>query len=494
MRETRDTTIQIREGLTFDDVLLVPLYSEVTPLEVTVDSLLTKTLPLKVPIMSSAMDKVTESRTAIAMARAGGVGVIHRNLPLEKQAFEVEKVKKSESGMILDPVTLKPSQTVSEALAQMKKFGISGLPITEGTKLVGIVTNRDLRFEENLKRPITEVMTPKDRLITGAENVSMNEAVRLMHKHRIEKLPIIDAQQNLRGLITIKDVEKTISHPQANRDSKGRLRVGAAVGTGQDARNRITALRAAGVDFVTVDTAHGASKNVLDVVTWAKKEFPELPIIAGNVATAEGARVLYEAGADAVKVGMGAGSICTTRVVAGIGIPQFTAIVDCAPIARKYGRMLIADGGIKYSGDIIKALAAGADCVMIGGLFAGTDESPGETVFYQGRTYKSYRGMGSLDAMREGSRDRYGQADASPDELVPEGIEGMVPYRGPLSQVLFQLLGGVRAGMGYLGCKTLPELRERAEFIRISQQGLKESHVHDVYITKEAPNYRPNSN
>ncbi len=493
MRETEGSGIALREGLTFDDVLLVPRFSEVTPPEVKLSTQLTSTIALRVPILSAAMDKVTESRTAIAMARAGGAGVIHRNLPVEKQAFEVEKVKKSESGMILDPVTLNANQTVSEAQAQMKKFGISGLPITEGSKLIGIVTNRDLRFEENDKRPISEVMTPWDRLVTGPESVSMEEAVRLMHKHRIEKLPVIDSSRNLRGLITIKDVEKTISFPHSNRDAKGRLRVGAAVGTGADARLRIEALQAAGVDFVTVDTAHGASKNVLEVVKWAKQKYPDLPLLAGNVATADGAEVLYKAGADAVKVGMGAGSICTTRVVAGIGIPQFTAIVDCAPIARKYRRGLIADGGIKYSGDVIKALAAGADVVMIGSLFAGTDESPGETVFYQGRTYKSYRGMGSIDAMKEGSRDRYGQADTIAEELVPEGIEGMVPYRGPLSQVLFQLMGGVRAGMGYLGCRTLPELRENAEFIRISQQGLKESHVHDVYITKEAPNYRPNS-
>jgi IMP dehydrogenase len=484
---------RMREGLTFDDVLLVPRFSSVTPPEVTLSAQLTKSIALRVPILSSAMDKVTESRTAIAMARAGGAGVIHRNLTVEKQAFEVEKVKKSESGMILDPVTLRADQTVSEALSQMKKFGISGLPITDGSKLIGIVTNRDLRFEENEKRPISEVMTPWERLVTAQESVSMEESVRLMHKHRIEKLPIVDGERNLKGLITIKDIEKTISFPHSNRDSKGRLRVGAAVGTGADARTRIEALHAAGVDFVTVDTAHGASQNVVDVVTWAKKKFPKLPIIAGNVATADGAEVLYAAGADAVKVGMGAGSICTTRVVAGIGIPQFTAVLDCAPVARKYQRTLIADGGIKYSGDVIKALAAGADVVMIGSLFAGTDESPGETVFYQGRTYKSYRGMGSIDAMKEGSRDRYGQADTAPDELVPEGIEGMVPYRGPLSQVLFQLVGGVRAGMGYLGCKTLPELRENAEFIRISAQGLKESHVHDVYITKEAPNYRPNN-
>ncbi len=491
MRERQDT--DLREGLTFDDVLLVPRYSEITPPEVTLEGRLTSSITMRVPILSAAMDKVTESATAIAMARAGGIGVIHRNLPVEKQAFEVEKVKKSESGIILDPVTLSPDQTVSEALALMAKHGISGMPITEGRKLVGIATNRDLRFEENPKRSMADVMTPVGRLVTGTESVSTEEALRLMHKHRIEKLPIIDSGGNLRGLITVKDIEKSISFPHSNRDSKGRLRVGAAVGTGADTRKRIEALRAAGADFVTVDTAHGASKNVVEVVRWAKSQFKDLTVIAGNVATAEGARVLYEAGADAVKVGMGAGSICTTRVVAGIGIPQFTAIRDCAPVARKMGRGLIADGGIKYSGDVIKALAAGADCVMIGSLFAGTDEAPGETVFYQGRTYKSYRGMGSLDAMKEGSRDRYGQAETAPDELVPEGIEGMVPYRGELQQVLFQLVGGVRAGMGYLGCKTLDELREHAEFIRISQQGLKESHVHDVYITKEAPNYRPNS-
>jgi IMP dehydrogenase len=484
---------RMREGLTFDDVLLVPRFSSVTPPEVKLSGQLTTSISLRVPILSSAMDKVTESRTAISMARAGGAGVIHRNLTVEKQALEVEKVKKSESGMILDPVTLRADQTVAEALAQMKKFGISGLPITEGTRVTGIVTNRDLRFEADEKRPISEVMTPWERLVTAPETVSMEESVRLMHQHRIEKLPIVDAGRNLRGLITIKDIEKTISFPHSNRDAKGRLRVGAAVGTGADARVRIAALRSAGVDFVTVDTAHGASQNVLDVVKWSKKNFPTLPIIAGNVATSDGAECLYEAGADAVKVGMGAGSICTTRVVAGIGIPQFTAIQDCAPIARKYQRPLIADGGIKYSGDVIKALAAGADVVMIGGLFAGTDEAPGETVFYQGRTYKSYRGMGSIDAMKEGSRDRYGQGETAADELVPEGIEGMVPYRGPLSQVLFQLMGGVRAGMGYLGCRTLEELRTHAEFIRISSQGLKESHVHDVYITKEAPNYRPSN-
>jgi IMP dehydrogenase len=482
------------EALTFDDVLLLPRYSEVTPPEVDVSALLMKGIPLRIPPISAAMDRVTESRTAIAMARMGGAGVIHRNLSVEKQALEVEKVKKSESGMILEPVTLRPNQTVNQAISLMQQHGISGLPCTEGKRLVGIITNRDLRFEENLGRPVSEVMTPLERLITARENVTMDEAIRLMHKNRIEKLPIVDAEKNLKGLITIKDIEKTISHPNALRDSKGRLRVGAAVGTGPESRERVDALKAAGVDFIAVDTAHGASKNVVDVVKWIKQKYPELGVAAGNVATAEGAEVLCQAGADAVKVGMGAGSICTTRVVAGIGVPQFAAILRCAPITQKYGRTLIADGGIKYSGDIVKALGAGANVVMIGSLFAGTDESPGERVFLQGRTYKAYRGMGSVDAMKEGSRDRYGQSGVDPDSLVPEGIEGMVPYRGELSQTLFQLVGGVRAGLGYLGCRTLGDLRERAEFIRISNQGLRESHVHDVFITKEAPNYRPNTN
>jgi IMP dehydrogenase len=439
------------------------------------------------------MDKVTESRTAIAMARLGGAGVIHRNLSVAQQAREVEIVKKSESGMIVDPITMTPNQTVGEAMALIRKFSISGLPIISEGKLVGIATNRDLRFEENMSRLIQEVMTPWDKLVTGAETIPMEEAVRLMHKHRVEKLPIVDGQRNLKGLITIKDVQKNISHPNANRDSKGRLRVGAAVGTGNEARERIAALIQAGVDFITVDTAHGDSKGVLSVVKWAKEKYPKSVIIAGNVATEEGATHLYEAGADAIKVGMGCGSICTTRVVSGVGVPQFTAIMNCAKVARKFGRPLIADGGIKYSGDAVKALAAGANVVMMGSMFAGTDESPGETVFYQGRTYKSYRGMGSLEAMKEGSRDRYGQAGVDPEALVPEGIEGMVPYRGELSHVVHQLTGGVRAGLGYLGCKNLKELREKAEFVRISAQGLKESHVHDVYVTREAPNYRPNN-
>lgn len=482
----------LQEGLTFDDVLLVPRFSEVLPTQVVTSTKLTSLIDLKIPVISAAMDKVTESQTAIVMARLGGAGVIHRNLSAEKQAFEVEKVKKSESGMILDPITLEPHQTVQDAVTLMKKHGISGFPITEDGKLVGIVTNRDLRFEENLKRPIRDVMTSGERLITGHETISMADAVKLMHKHRIEKLPVVDKSRSLKGLITIKDMMKTIKHPLANRDSKGRLRCGAAVGVGREAQLRVELLNKAGVDFVAVDTAHGDSKAVLDIVKWIKQKYSSLPVIAGNVATAEGATHLFEAGADAIKVGMGSGSICTTRVVAGVGLPQFTAIRNCSPVAKKFGRCLIADGGIKYSGDIVKALAAGADVVMIGSLFAGTDEAPGEMVFYQGRTYKTYRGMGSLEAMRDGNRDRYGQGSVESHELVPEGIEGMVPYRGELSQVVFQLVGGVRAGLGYLGCNNLEELREKAEFVRISPQGLKESHVHDVYVTKEAPNYRPN--
>lgn len=482
----------LQEGLTFDDILLVPRFSEVLPTEVETDSQLTPNIKLKIPVISAAMDKVTESQTAIVMARHGGAGVIHRNLTPERQAFEVEKVKKSESGMILDPITLEASETVSDAVSSMKKNGISGFPIVESGKLVGIVTNRDLRFEENLKRTIREVMTPVARLVTGQESITMAEAVKLMHKHRIEKLPIVDKNFHLKGLITIKDMMKSIKHPLANRDEKGRLRCGAAVGVGKEAQLRVELLTKAGVDFVAVDTAHGDSKPVLEIVKWIKQTYKGLEVVAGNVATAEGATHLFQAGADAIKVGMGSGSICTTRVIAGVGLPQFTAIQNCAPVAKKFGKCLIADGGIKYSGDIVKALAAGADVVMIGSLFAGTDEAPGEIVFYQGRTYKSYRGMGSLEAMREGNRDRYGQGAVDSSELVPEGIEGMVPYRGELAQVLFQLIGGVRAGLGYLGCKNLPDLQEKAEFVRISPQGLRESHVHDVFVTKEAPNYRPN--
>lgn len=493
MVESKVLNIPLSEALTFDDVLLVPKFSEVTPPEVQLDTWLTKSIPLKIPFLSAAMDKVTESKTAIAMARAGGAGVIHRNLSPERQALEVEKVKKSESGMIVDPVTLHAEQTIEEALALMKRYSISGLPVTEGNSLVGILTNRDLRFEENYSRKVKELMTPSAKLITAREGISMEEAKKVMHQHRIEKLPITDKENQLRGLITIKDIQKMISHPLANRDKKGRLRAGAAIGTGEEARKRLALLAAANIDFVVIDTAHGDSKNVLDILKYAKATYPDLSVIAGNVATQDGAENLFKIGADAIKVGIGAGSICTTRVIAGIGIPQLSAILNCAQVAKKYGKPLIADGGIKYSGDVVKALAAGASVVMIGSLFAGTEEAPGEVVFYQGRTYKTYRGMGSIEAMKEGSRDRYGQSNVDTDALVPEGIEGMVPFRGELNQTLIQLVGGVRSGLGYIGCRKLSELVEKAEFVRISSQGLKESHVHDVFVTREAPNYRPNT-
>lgn len=480
------------DGLTFDDVLLIPRHSQIRPPEADLSTKITDKIPLNIPFLSASMDKVTEHRTAVAMARMGGAGVIHRNLSISLQAQEVEKVKKSESGMIQDPVTVEPGDPVERAISLMKEHNISGLPAVHQGKLVGIVTNRDLRFEENLSQPVKALMTPLEKLVTAKVGVSSEESIRLMHKNRIEKLPIVDDTGNLKGLITIKDIQKSIAHPLANRDSKGRLRVGAAIGIGSHGQERAEALLGVGVDFVVVDTAHGDSKDVVEIVKWLKGKYPALPVVAGNVATGEGAKNLYEAGADAVKVGMGCGSICTTRVIAGVGVPQFSAIRFCAPIARQYGRALIADGGIKYSGDAVKALAAGAHCVMVGGVFAGTDEAPGELVFYQGRTYKAYRGMGSIEAMKDGNRDRYGQMGVDTDSLVPEGIEGMVPYRGPLASVLTQLVGGVKAGLGYLGCKNLTELREHARFVRISSQGLRESHVHDVFVTKEAPNYRPN--
>ncbi len=481
------------EGLTFDDVLLVPRYSEILPTDVDIKSKLVSTIDLGIPIISAAMDKVTESKTAIAMAQAGGVGVIHRNLEPQKQAEEVSKVKRSQSGMIVEPITMNPDESVADALNLLKKHSISGLPIVEkgSKKLAGLITNRDLRFEENLGRKVSELMTPRNRLVTATVNTSLEEAKKLMHGHRIEKLPVIDRENNLIGLFTIKDIEKSITHPLANRDSKGRLRVGAAVGTSPDTDLRIKTLLASNVDFIVIDTAHGDSINVIKLVKKIKASYPELPLIAGNVATSEGASHLFEAGADSVKVGMGCGSICTTRVIAGIGIPQFTAVQKCAEVAQKFGKTIIADGGIKYSGDIVKALAAGAGSVMIGSLFAGTDEAPGDIVFYQGRTYKSYHGMGSIEAMKEGSRDRYGQHNSSIEDLVPEGIEGIVPYKGELARVLVQLVGGIRSGLGYLGCRNLDELRKNAKFIKITNQGLKESHVHDVFITKEAPNYRP---
>ena len=485
---------ELREGLTFDDVLLVPTASAIQPRDTDVSSPLTRSIRLNIPLLSAAMDTVTEARTAIAMAQEGGLGVIHRNLAVAAQALEVEKVKKSESGMIVDPVTVHPEQPIAEALAIMQRYRISGLPVTRGGQLVGILTNRDLRFEKRLDRTVGEVMT-KEKLITAQPGVTLEQAKEILHRYRIEKLPVIDERNQLRGLITVKDIEKAIRYPNAAKDDLGRLRVGAAIGTGPDREARAEALVRAGVDVLVVDTAHGHSDAVLETVRAVKSAFPKVDLIAGNVATAEGSAALVKAGVDAVKVGMGPASICTTRVVSGVGVPQLTAIGDAMGPAERAGVPLIADGGIKFSGDVTKALAAGAHTVMIGGLFAGTEESPGETILYQGRTYKLYRGMGSLEAMREreGSRNRYFQeeeADELGRKLVPEGIEGRVPYKGALSFIVQQLVGGLRAGMGYLGAGSLVELRRNARFVRVSPAGLKESHVHDVYITKEAPNYR----
>jgi IMP dehydrogenase len=485
---------ELREGLTFDDVLLVPAASEVLPRDTDVSTPLTRSLRLNIPLLSAAMDTVTEARTAIAMAQEGGLGVLHRNLPIAEQALEVEKVKKSESGMIVDPVTVHPEQPIAEALEIMQRYRISGLPVTRNGQLVGILTNRDLRFEKRLDRTVGEVMT-RERLVTAKPGITLEEAKEVLHRYRIEKLPVVDERNQLRGLITVKDIEKAIRYPHAVKDALGRLRVGAAIGTGADREARAEALVRAGVDVLVVDTAHGHSRAVLETVEAIKGAFPRIDLIAGNVATAEGTAALIKAGADAVKVGMGPASICTTRVVSGVGVPQLTAIADTVGPAERAGIPIIADGGIKFSGDVTKALAAGAHTVMIGGLFAGTEESPGETILYQGRTYKLYRGMGSLDAMREreGSRNRYFQDEETEElgmKLVPEGIEGRVPYKGSLSFIVQQLVGGLRAGMGYLGARTLAELRQNARFVRASAAGLKESHVHDVYITKEAPNYR----
>ncbi len=481
---------QIPEALTFDDISLVPDYSEVLPLETEVGTMLTREIPLRIPLVSAAMDTVTESDTAISMAREGGIGIIHRNMSVEAQAQEVNKVKKSESGMIVDPVTVHPDQPISDVFALMTRYRISGVPVVSGDQLVGIVTNRDLRFEIDENMCVSEVMT-KENLVTAPVGISLEDSKRLLQKRRIEKLLVVDENGRLKGLITIKDIMKIKKYPKSSKDSLGRLRVGAAVGVGADMLPRVNALKGAGVDIVVVDSAHGHSRNVLEAVRSIKREFGDLQIVAGNVATAAGAEALIEAGVDAIKVGVGPGSICTTRIVAGVGVPQVTAIMECARVARRMGIPIIADGGIKYSGDMVKAMASGADCVMVGGLLAGTDESPGESILYQGRSYKVYRGMGSLGAMREGSRDRYFQDDVfEPKKLVPEGIEGKVPYRGPIADVVHQLIGGLRAGMGYLGCKTLEELRTKARIVRVTSAGLKESHVHDVIITKEAPNYQ----
>ena len=478
-------------ALTFDDVLLLPAASKVLPNEVDVGTRLTRTISMNIPLMSAAMDTVTEANTAISMAREGGIGIIHKNMSIERQAREVDKVKKSESGMIIDPVTMRPEQKISEVLEVMEQYRISGVPIVgDGRKLVGIITNRDLRFETNLDQKVAEVMT-KENLVTASEGITLEESKVLLHKNRIEKLLVVNDKGDLLGLITIKDIMKIKKYPNACKDNLGRLRVGAAVGVGPDRDARVEALVKAGVDVIAVDSAHGHAQAVVDSVPAIKRQFPEIEIIAGNVATVEGAKTLAEAGADAIKVGVGPGSICTTRVVAGVGVPQITAVTECAKVAKDYQLPIIADGGIKYSGDVVKALAAGAHSVMIGSIFAGTDESPGEMILYQGRSYKVYRGMGSLGAMKEGARDRYFQDDIEEDaKLVPEGIEGRVPYKGPLSSSVFQLIGGLRAGMGYVGCGSLDELRQKAKFIRITSAGLKESHVHDVIITKEAPNYQ----
>ncbi len=480
----------LREALTFDDVLLVPALSSVIPRDVDVSTALTETLQLRMPLVSSAMDTVTEAATAIRMAREGGIGFIHKNRTIEEQAREVMRVKKAQSGMVVDPVTIGPDRTLADALALMRSYRISGLPVVDGNHIpVGILTNRDLRFENKLDQKVGDVMTKSPVMVR--DGVALEQAKELLHQHRIEKLLVIDGSGRLKGLITIKDIEQAESNPWSATDDRGRLRCGAAVGVGGDRVARIEALIAAGVDVICIDTAHGHSQGVLDAVAETKKQFPQLVLVAGNVATKSATAALVAAGADAVKVGVGPGSICTTRIVAGVGVPQLTAIADAVEAVRGTNVRIIADGGIKFSGDVAKAIAAGAHTVMIGSLFAGTDEAPGEIILYQGRSYKSYRGMGSIGAMQEGSKDRYFQADVeTPQKLVPEGIEGRVPYKGPLRDSILQLVGGLRASMGYLGCATIEDMRTKSRFVRISSAGLRESHVHDVIITKEAPNYR----
>jgi len=478
-----------RIGLTFDDVVLVPAKSEVVPSEVVTHTQLTKNITINIPLLSAAMDTVTEGRLAIALAREGGIGVIHRAISPEAQAMEVDKVKKSESGMILDPITISPNQTIREVHDIMSTYHISGVPVTKDKKLVGILTNRDLRFETRMDLTVSQIMT-RNNLITVPVGTTLTKAREILHEHRIEKLPVVNDAFELKGLITIKDIQKQIQYPTACKDTHGRLRVAAAVGVGADVEERVERLIKAGIDLIVVDTAHGHSQSVIDTVKYIKKHYPDMDVLAGNIATAEAAKDLATVGADAVKVGVGPGSICTTRIVSGAGVPQLTAIVDCAEALAGTGIPVLADGGIKYSGDITKALASGASAVMIGSLFAGTEESPGETVLYQGRTYKEYRGMGSLGALERGGRDRYQQEGQAPGKLVPEGIEGRVPFKGSLSNVVYQLVGGLKSGMGYCGCRSLSELQQKAQFIRLTQAGLREGHVHDVVITKEAPNYR----
>jgi IMP dehydrogenase len=482
--------LSLEDGLTFDDVLLVPNYSDILPKDVDVSTWLTPDIKLNIPIVSAAMDTVTEADTSISLAREGGIGFIHRNMTIKSQVLEIDKVKKSESGMIVDPITVHPDLKVHAVLELMNRYRISGVPVVKEEQLVGIVTNRDLRFETDLDKPVSEVMT-KENLVTVPVGISLEASKKLLHKHRIEKLLVVDDTGRLTGLITIKDIEKIKKYPNACKDDMGRLRVGAAVGVGPDRDARTEALVDAGADVILIDTSHGYSEGVLESVRCLKSTFKEIQLIAGNVATGEGVEALIKAGVDAVKIGVGPGSICTTRVIAGVGVPQITAIMKCMPVSKRTGIPLIADGGIKYSGDVVKAIAAGACSVMIGSLFAGTEESPGETVLFQGRSYKVYRGMGSLEAMKKGSKDRYYQKDLIEDaKMVPEGIVGRVPYKGPLASSVFQLIGGLKAGMGYVGCRTVEELRTNCKFIHITPAGLRESHVHDVIITKEAPNYR----
>ena len=480
-----------KQALTFDDVLLVPDHSTVLPKDVSLQTQLTKNISLNIPLVSAAMDTVTESNLAIALAEEGGLGVIHKNMTPERQAEHVSKVKRFESGVVNDPITVSPDMTVDEVIQITKKHKISGLPVIESGKIVGIVTNRDLRFEENLAQPVKNVMTPRDRLVTVPEGAGKDEIMRLLHQHRLERLLVIDKNDKLKGLITVKDIQKSSDHPNACKDNDERLRVGAAVGVGEDTDKRVELLVAARVDLIVVDTAHGHSKGVLDRVKWIKKNFPTVDVIGGNIATADAAKALMDHGADGVKVGIGPGSICTTRIVAGVGVPQITAISNVAEALKKHGIPFIADGGIRYSGDIAKAIAAGASSVMLGGMFAGTEEAPGEVELYQGRSYKSYRGMGSIGAMQKGSSDRYFQdSEDNAEKLVPEGIEGRVPYKGPVINVIHQLMGGLRASMGYVGADSIGSMHKKASFVHITNAGIRESHVHDVQITKEAPNYR----
>lgn len=480
----------VEKALTFDDVLLLPAHSAVLPRNVNLTTRLTRDISLNIPLVSAAMDTVTEARLAIALAQEGGIGIIHKNMPAESQAAHVAKVKRFESGVVKEPITIPPDMTVREVLNLIHKYKISGLPVVEGSRVVGIVTNRDLRFETNLDQPIKNIMTLKERLVTVREGTTREEAMALLHKYRLERVLVVNGDFELCGLITVKDIIKTSEHPNACKDELGRLRVGAAIGVGEGSDERAEALAEAGVDVIVVDTAHGHSQSVLDQIQWVKKRFPEIQVIGGNIATGAAARALVEYGADGVKVGIGPGSICTTRIVAGVGVPQITAIKNVSDALKETGVPLIADGGIRYSGDIAKAIAAGANSVMLGGLFAGTEESPGEIELFQGRSYKIYRGMGSLSAMQQGSSDRYfQQAEQDTEKLVPEGVEGRVPFKGSVIAVIHQLMGGIRSGMGYLGCGTIDEMHTKAEFIEITSAGIRESHVHNVQITKEAPNY-----